>query len=111
MCEDTYIAFRAPIGSQKDHIPVLEELDHYSLSYGTIFMVKMLHFWPKVKHRSTLYDRPSLKTWDRLATPVLPLGLYILKETHPLGNEQRFFCLAQSHSPHLKITSLTGIHR
>ncbi len=62
MCADTYIAFRAPIGSQKDHIPVLEELDHYSLSYGTIFMVKMLHFWPKVKHRSTLYDRPSLKT-------------------------------------------------
>ena len=61
MCADTYIAFRAPIGSQKDHIPVLEELDHYSLSYGTIFMVKMLHFWPKVKHRSTLYDRPSLR--------------------------------------------------
>ena len=60
MCADTYIAFRALIGSQKDHIPVLEELNHYSLSYGTIFMVKMLHFWPKVKHRSTLYDRPSL---------------------------------------------------
>ena len=60
MCADTYIALRSPIGSQKDHIPVLEELDHYSLSYGTIFMVKMLHFWPKVKHRSTSYDRPSL---------------------------------------------------
>ena len=60
MCADNYIAIRYPIGSQKDHIPVLEELDHYSLSYGTIFMVKMLHFWPKVKHRSTLYDRPSL---------------------------------------------------
>ena len=61
MCADTYIAFRPPTGSQKDHIPVLEELDHYSLSYGTIFIVKMLHFWPKVKHRSTLYDRPSLR--------------------------------------------------
>ena len=46
MCADTYIAFRAPIESQKDHIPVLKELDHYSLRYGTIFMVKMLHFWP-----------------------------------------------------------------
>ena len=60
MCADTYIVFEAPRGSQKDHIQVLEELDHYSLSYGTIFVVKMLHFWPKVKHRSTLYDRPSL---------------------------------------------------
>ena len=61
MCADTYIALRYPLGSQKDHISVLEELDHYSLSYGTIFMVKMLHFWPKVKHRSTLYDTPSLR--------------------------------------------------
>ena len=61
MCADTYIAFMAPIGSQKDHIPVLEELDHYSSSYGIIFMVKMFYFWPKVKHRSTLYDRPSLR--------------------------------------------------
>jgi len=60
MCADTYIAFRAPIGSQKDHIPVLEELDHYSLSYGTIFMVKMLHFWPKVKHRSTIPFRADI---------------------------------------------------
>ena len=61
MCADTYIALRSPLGSQKDHISDLEELDHYSLSYGIIFMVKIMHFWPKVHTRSTLYDTPSLK--------------------------------------------------
>ena len=60
MCADTYIALRSPLGSQKDHISDLEELDHYSSSYGIIFMVKIMHFWPKVHTRSTLYDRPSL---------------------------------------------------
>ena len=60
MCADTYIALRSPLGSQKDHIPDLEELNHYSWSYGIIFMVKIMHFWPKVHTRSTLYDRPSL---------------------------------------------------
>ena len=60
MCADTYIALRSPLGSQKDHISDLEELYHYSSSYGIIFMVKIMHFWPKVHTRSTLYDRPSL---------------------------------------------------
>ena len=53
---------RCPLGSQEAHLPDLEELYHYSSSYRTIFLVKMLHFWPKVQHRSTLYDRPSLTT-------------------------------------------------
>ena len=61
MCADTYIALRSPLGSQNDHILDLEELNHYSWSYGIIFMVKIMHFWPKVHTRSTLYDRPSLK--------------------------------------------------
>ena len=65
VCADTYISLRPSLGSQKDHISDLEQLDHYSLSYGTIFMVKMLHFLQKVKHRSTLYDRPSL-SWLRI---------------------------------------------
>ena len=60
MCADTYIALRCSLGSQESHLPDLEELYHYSSSYRTIFLVKMLHFWPKVQHRSTLYDRPSL---------------------------------------------------
>ena len=60
MCADTYIALSFPLESHKYHISDLEELDHYSSSYDIIFMVKIMHFWPKVHTRSTLYDRPSL---------------------------------------------------
>ena len=62
VCADTYIALRHSLESQTDHIPDLEELDHYSSSYGTIFMVKIMTIRTNCHTRSTLYDRPSLKT-------------------------------------------------
>ena len=60
MCADTYIALRCSLVSQKVHIPDLEESNHYSSSYRTIYIVKIMPISQKWHTLSTLFKLPSL---------------------------------------------------